>query len=85
MIVWLWSASGPGNYSGVTGDDQAARNAASECIVNGHAKTATVEQASLALGVSSLTDTYQRTGTGWTGRRSDRGIRWTRLTRRAAS
>lgn len=77
MIVWLWSASGPGRFTGITGDDQAARTAAARCLASGQAETATVKQASLVLGVSSLTDFYQCTGTGWTGRLSDRGVRWT--------
>ena len=73
MIVWLWSANGPGEFSGVTGDDHAARLAVAQCITSGHADRATVEAASLVLGAPSLTDTYRKTGTGWTARRSGRG------------
>lgn len=80
MIVWLWEASGPGKFRGITGDDSAARRAAAKCITGGQAETATVEAASLMLGVSSLTDCYQRTGTGWTARRSGAGVRWAALT-----
>jgi hypothetical protein len=80
VIVWLWEASGPGTFRGITGDDDAARRAAAQCITSGHAETATVEAASLMLGVSSLTDCYQRTGTGWTARRCGAGVRWAVLT-----
>lgn len=82
MLLWVWDA---GRHHGITDDDQAARIAAAQCIVNGHAKTATVEAATLVLGVSSVTDAYQRAGVGWTGRRTDRGIRWTPLTVERAS
>jgi hypothetical protein len=80
VIVWLWEASGPGQFRGITGDDHAARRAAACCITSGAAQTATVEAASVMIGVSSLTDCYHRTGTGWTARRSDAGIRWDALT-----
>lgn len=79
MILWLWQASGPGNFSGITGDEQAACRAVSECIAAGQAQTATVEAASLVLGVPSLADAYRRTGTGWAARRTCRGIYWTPL------
>jgi hypothetical protein len=76
VIVWLWQAGGPGRFTGVTDDDHAARQAAARCITSGQADTATVEAAALVLGVSSLLDFYQRTGTGWTARRSGRGVCW---------
>jgi hypothetical protein len=80
VIVWLWEASGPGQFRGINGDDHAARRAAAGYIISGAAQTATVEAASLMIGVSSLTDCYHRTGTGWTARRSDAGVRWAALT-----
>ena len=80
MIVWLWDASGPGRFQGITGDDHAARLAAAKCIASGAAETATVEAASLTIGVSSLTDCYHRTGTGWTARRAGAGVCWAVLT-----
>jgi hypothetical protein len=80
VIVWLWDAGGPGTFRGITGDEDSARRAAAHCITSGKAETATVEAASLMLGVSSLTDCYQRTGTGWTARRSSAGVRWAALT-----
>ena len=84
-MVWLGEAGGPGRFRGVSEDENAARLAAAECITSGRAETAAVEAASLVLGVSSLVDFYQRTGTGWTGRRSSRGVRWTALAGQAAS
>ena len=80
MIVWLWEASDPGKFRGITGNDRAARRAAAGCITSGAAQTATVEAASLMIGVSSLTDCYRRTGTGWTAHRSDGDICWAALT-----
>jgi len=80
VIVWLWEASGPGKFQGITGDDHAARRAAAHCITSGAAETATVEAASLMIGVSSLTDCYHRTGTGWMARRSGAGLCWEALT-----
>jgi len=80
VIVWLWEASGPGTFRGITGDDRAARRAAAQCITTGTADTATVEAASLTIGVYSLADCYHRTGTGWTARRSGTGVSWVALT-----
>ena len=87
MIVWLWQASGPGQFRGVNGDRDAARRAAAGCITSGAAQTATVEAACLVIGTSSLADCYRPTGTGWTARRSGAGVRWAALTapERAAS
>jgi len=79
MLLWLWQASGPENYTGVTDNDQTARVAAGAVLISGHAEMATVEAATLALGVSSVEDAYQRAGVGWTGRRTDRGINWVPL------
>lgn len=79
VIVWLWQANGPGQFRGVSDDDYAARHAAAECLTSGRADTATVEAASLVLGVSSLTDCYRRTGTGWTAHRSGREVCWVPL------
>jgi hypothetical protein len=87
VIVWLWQASGPGKFRGITGDRDAARRAAAGCITSGAAQTATVQAASLVIGTSTLTDCYRPTGTGWTARRSGTGVRWAALTtlERAAS
>jgi hypothetical protein len=79
LLVWLWEADGPGRFRGVSDDENSARLAAAECITSGRADTATVEAASLVLGVSSLVDFYQHTGTGWTARRSGQGVYWTPL------
>jgi hypothetical protein len=79
VIVWLWQASGPGKFRGITGDRDAARHAAAGCITSGAAQTATVEAASLVIGATSLTDCYRPTGTGWTARRSRTGVCWAAL------
>lgn len=79
MIVWLWQASGRGQFRGITSDRDAARRAAAACITSGAARTATVEAACLVIGTSLLADCYRPTGTGWTARRSGAGVRWTAL------
>jgi hypothetical protein len=79
LLVWLWEADGPGRFRGVSDDEDEARQAAARCLISGQAQTASVEAATLALGVSSVEDAYQRAGVGWTGRRTDRGVRWTPL------
>ena len=84
MLVWLWEADGPGRFRGVSDDEDEARLAAAKCITSGQAETASVEAASLVLGVASVTDAYQRAGVGWTGRRSDRGVYWVPLAVQAA-
>jgi len=76
MLLWLWDA---GHCHGVADDETRARRAAGQCIISGQAETATVEAASLVLGVASILDAYRRAGVGWTGRRSDRGVYWTPL------
>jgi hypothetical protein len=76
MLLWLWDA---GHCHGVADDQTRARRAAGQCIISGQAETATVEGALLVLGVASVQDAYQRAGVGWTGRRTDRGVRWTPL------
>jgi len=78
----MWDA---GHCHGVTDNDQAARRAAGECISSGQAQTASVEAATLVLGVASVTDAYQRAGIGWSGVRTSRGVRWTPLPVRAVS
>jgi hypothetical protein len=80
VIVWLWQASGPGKFRGITSDRDAARCAAAGCITSGAAQTATVEAACVVLGAASLTDCYRPTGIGWTAHRSGAGVRWAELT-----
>lgn len=80
VIVWLWEASGPGQFRGVTGDRDAARRAVVGCITSGAAQTATVQAASLVIGAASLTDCYRPTETGWTARRRGTGVCWSALT-----
>ena len=73
MIIWLWDTE---QARGITDDPAQARDAAQAQMGDG---TARVEQAVFTLGAESLTDGYRRTGSGWTGRRSDRGVYWTPL------
>jgi hypothetical protein len=79
VIVWLWEASGPWQFRGITGDDRAARRAVAQCLTSGQAEMAIVEAASLMIGVSSLADCYRRTGTGWTARRAGARVCWAAL------
>lgn len=79
MLIWLWEADGPGRFRGLSDDEKAARLAAARCITSGQAETAIVEAASLVLGVSSMTDFYQRTGIGWRARRGGQGVCWVPL------
>jgi hypothetical protein len=79
LLVWLWEADGSRRFRGVSDDENAARLAAARCITSGRAETATVEAASLVLGVSSLSDFYYRTGAGWRARGSGAGVCWVPL------
>lgn len=87
MLLWLWDASGPGRYRGITDDETRARAAAEACINSGQAASARVERACLVMDGWWLHSQYHRTGTGWTARRSAAGVRWATLTaaERAAS
>jgi hypothetical protein len=78
VIVWLWDAHGPDcSASGVSDDKKRARQAARESLRRTGAEVALVEQAYIALELGTLAFGYQRTGTGWTGRRNQRGaVRW---------
>lgn len=82
MLLWLWDAD---RYHGVAGDETRARQAAAKCLISGQAQMATVEAGSLTLSASSMTDTYIRSGIGWTARRTERGVYWTPLVAQAMS
>jgi hypothetical protein len=73
--VWLWDA---GKWCGVGNSDRAAVAAAEACIASGAAGTARVELARLVLS-PRLEPGYERSGTGWTGRRDGGRIAWTDL------
>lgn len=62
MAVWLWEA---GSLLGISGDEQAAADAAAAAI--GESGSARVERASLALD-EYLMPVYERLGIGRTGR-----------------
>jgi hypothetical protein len=66
VIVWIWAASGPGDFCGVTDDPERARDAAAGCISSGEASAARVESARARLGTGWLTEGYVRSGHGWT-------------------
>jgi hypothetical protein len=85
MLLWLWDASGPGQYHGVADDEARARQAAEACIVNGQAAVARVERAQFVMDGWFMHPAYRRTGIGWTARRSGRGVCWAALTVQAAS
>jgi hypothetical protein len=76
MSVWLWDAYGPGDFAGVSGNKERAREAAEEYLYNGQASTARVELAWLAIGIGLLTTSYRRAGIGWDGRRNADGVAW---------
>jgi hypothetical protein len=59
--VWLWRASG---WSGVCGDEGAARAHADALLHSGAADRAVVEEARIVLG-SALERRYDRTGRAW--------------------
>ena len=80
MIVWLWDVDGSERAGhGVTDDEQRARQAAEACLRTGQATGAQVELAQLVNGFTALTVYYQRTGDGWTARRSAGQIIWAPL------
>src|ERR1700761_8235851 len=61
MLLWLWDASDPGHYRGVTDSETSARRAAESCITRGLATAARVESARFAMDWA-LHASYQRTG-----------------------
>jgi hypothetical protein len=77
VIVWLWDADGPARSGrGVTGNGEAARQAAEAFLRGGHASAARVERAVSMPGVRALTAGYQRTGDGWTAVHRDGRVTW---------
>lgn len=82
MIVYLLDACGPQRrWSGVSGDEDAARQAAEALLLGGDASAAKVEKAFAMLGTRMLETGYRRTGEGWRAQRG-RGdaITWEPLT-----
>lgn len=77
VFVWLWDADGPLRTGrGVSGDEKGARRAAAAFLAAGHAKAARIEQAVAVIGVTALTDGYQRTGNGWQASASGEAVTW---------
>jgi len=80
LIVWLWDASGPRDYCGVTDAEAGALGVAEELIADGRASTARVEQAYAHMGGLWIKSGYQRTGAGWSAIRTDDGaVSWVPL------
>lgn len=75
MMLWLWDASDPGQYRGITDNETSARSAAAACITSGQATAARVEPALFAID-GGLSSGYQPTGTAWTARASGQRVRW---------
>lgn len=76
MMVWLWDADRDARRSrGVARDEQRAMAAAGQCILAG-APSARVEAARITMEQPALSWSYERTGTGWQGRRHGRGVKW---------
>jgi len=78
VIVWLWQASGPGQFRGITDDETKARRAAESCITRGLAAAARVESARFVMN-AGLHASYQRTGSAWAARASGHRVRWFRV------
>jgi hypothetical protein len=77
--VWLWQTFGArAGGRGVCDDHQAARHAAEDRLRSGDATTALIEEATIELGVRTLTDGYRRIGPRWHARAGDR-VRWVSL------
>jgi hypothetical protein len=76
MSVWLWDARDPGDFGGVSGDEDQARLAAEKHLRSGEASSARVELARIRLGGGWLTSSYQRVGVGWNATREADGVAW---------
>ena len=80
MKAWLWQADGPQmGVRGVVGDPGRARRLAAECLLNGVAVTAVIEEAATGgLGAQTLAAGYPRTGRKWLATVGALGnVRWT--------
>ena len=84
MLLWLWDASTPGQYRGVTDSETSARRAAEVCITRGLATAARVESARFAMN-AGLHASYQRTGIAWAARASGRRVHWSPVPAERAS
>ncbi|MCW2934328.1 MAG: hypothetical protein JWM19_5290 [Actinomycetia bacterium] len=76
LHVWLWTA---GRWSGVTGDEQTAKQRAGSRLLRGHA--ARVQRAVFTLGAGPV-GSYIPIGDGWKTIRPSRGpITWEQFPR----
>jgi hypothetical protein len=85
VIMYIWTAPGTGTANfrratGVSDDQQRAREAAEAALRTGQADTAYVERVYTAVATPSLSLCYVRTGTGWRARFGQAGrVEWTPL------
>ena len=86
MIVYLWTAVTPETdlargSIGISDDAGRARDAAGQCLRDGHAQLAVVETAQTEMHPHTFLRRYRRTGSGWWGMPGVAGqVRWTRFT-----
>jgi hypothetical protein len=74
--VWLWNAPGPASsWSGITDDEQIAKDCAAALLSSGAAVEAVIEEARIAFGAVTLADCYQRTGRRWRAAAGE-SVRW---------
>jgi hypothetical protein len=71
--VWEWSATSPGDWSGITDDPARARARAEERLRDGRATTAQIERAFAVVGGGAMQSHYNRSGFGWMGTLDDAG------------
>jgi hypothetical protein len=86
VIVYLWAAVTTETVIsrgslGISDDAGHARDAAGQCLRDGHAALAVVEAAQIGMHPQSFIRRYERTGTGWWGTPGQSGqVRWTPFT-----
>ncbi|MGH3169401.1 MAG: hypothetical protein ACRDN0_26405 [Trebonia sp.] len=82
MIMYIWTAPGGGATSyrratGVSDDQDKARDAAEAALRSGHATTAYIERVYTATATPVLSVRYVHTGTGWRARMGQAGhVTW---------
>lgn len=86
MIVYLWTAvprdaAVPFGSTGISDDDDRARDAAGQCLLDGQARLAYVETASTGMLPSTFSPCYVPTGSGWWATPDPAGpVQWVRFT-----
>ena len=78
-VMWTWDASAPGAAgSGVCGDEERARRAASEWMRDHGAAAGVAREVRLAVGALTLVPQHEPTGVALRARRGrDGSVRWT--------